>query len=195
MRRLGIEFEERYPDYFCWLCEMVCVDGRYADEAYWVLAKTLWNTDFIWALERDKNRIEDGLYLRDIYAHEGGTDGYDGPCTVLEVLVALADRIDTMLDEVDGENRVAMYFWEMIENLGLGSFTDEYFIGGESGYDLILDHDEKDPIDHILEQWMYREFEYDGYGSPFPLKDAKEDQRAIELWYQANAYIIERYME
>lgn len=195
MRRLGSEFEERYPDYFCWLCEMVCVDGRYTDEAYWVLAKTLWDTDFFWLIEMDENRAMDGLYLRNRYEHEGGTDGYNGPCTVLEVLIALADRIDMVLDEVDGEFRVPIYFWEMLDNLGLTKYTDGSIIGTESGYGYSLEKDdlERDDIDYILERWMNRKYDSDGYGGLFPLRNPKEDQRDVELWYQASAYIIERY--
>lgn len=185
MRRLGHEFEGRYPDYFCWLCETVCVDGRYTDNAYWMLAKNLWNTDFRWSLDMDENRAADGKGFRYRYECEGGTDTYNGPCTVLEVLVALADRMDTCMDELDGECRIPMYFWEMIENLGLEEFDDQFFIQGG---------DDDGEIDYILERWLNRDYSYDGNGGIFPLKNPKEDQRNVELWYQMNAYLMENYL-
>lgn len=183
MRRLGYEFEERYPDYFEWLCEMVCVDGRYNDSAYWVLAKILWNTDYTWSMEMDENRAGDGEALRYRYECDGGTDGYDGPCTVLEMLVALADRMDTMLDELDGECKLPCYFWEMIENLGLDEYTDEYY----------TEHYDNGEVDIILENWLDRVYNYDGSGGLFPLKHPREDQRHVDTWYQMNAYIMENY--
>lgn len=188
MRRLSREFEERYPDYFCWLCEMICVDGRYTDEAYWVLAKTLWDTDYTWVLDYDDDRAKRGVYLRYLYECDGGTDGYDGPCTVLEVLVALAQDMNNVLDELDGEDRITMYFWEMIENLGLSKYSDDTF-----GADPELDKLYHSDMDQILEDWMDRRFDYDGTGSPFPLRHPKRDQRGVDLWYQCNAYMIENY--
>jgi hypothetical protein len=32
-----------------------------------------------------------------------------------------------------------------------------------------------------------------GLGGMFPLEDPREDQRAIEIWYQMMAYINENY--
>ena len=184
MRRLGYKFEERYPDYFCWLCEMVCVDGRYTDSSYWILAKILWNTDFYWMIDMDENRAADGEGLRYRYECIGGTDSYDGPCTVLEMMIALADRMDTVMDELDGECRVPMFFWEMIDNLGLSEYTDEWFNEG---------NDDRGEIDHILEEFLERGYDYYGHGGLFPLKNPREDQREVELWYQANAYLLENY--
>lgn len=190
MTRLGTDLDMTYPDYFCWLCELVCVDGRYTDEAYWVLAKHLWNTDYYWLLDMDGNRAFDGIDLRHRYELHGGTEGYDGPCTVLEMLVALADRLDQTMDELDGECRITMFFWEMIGNLGLSNYSDHIF--------------EENPkrakvygrrIDQKLEAWMDRRFDYNGAGGLFPLRNPQEDQRDVEYWYQANAYILENYWE
>lgn len=189
MTRLGREFEDgRYPDYFAWLCEIVCVDGRYTDESYWVLAKRLWDTDFYWILDRDESRAKSVSILRYRYQCIGGTDIYKGPATVLEVLVTLAENINDILDELDDENRATMYFWEMIDNLGLSEFSDQFVDEGPENR-LIS----KDEIDKRLENWMDRRIEYDGTGGLFPLNRPKEDQADVEIWYQMNAYIIENY--
>lgn len=189
MRRLSNDYDGAYPDYFVWLCEMVCVDGRYADESYWVLAKALWNTDYYYTIDMDADREADGMALRDRYAREGGLDGYDGPCTVLEVLIALADRMDCMLDELDGECKTPIFFWEMIENLGLENYSDTCF----EDYPRRV-HSFRNRIDETLETWLGRLFEHNGRGSPFPLHHSRMDQRETDLWYQANAYMIEKYL-
>ena len=189
MMRLGREFEDdRYPDYFAWLCETVCVDGRYTDESYWILAKRLWDTDFYWILDRDEDRAKSVSVLRYRYQCIGGTDIYEGPATVFEVLAMLAENINDILDELDGENRTTMYFWEMIDNLGLSEFSDQFF--DERPENRLIFEDE---IDGRLENWMGRNIGYDGLDGLFPLKNPKEDQANVEIWYQMNAYIIENY--
>lgn len=187
MRRIGNEFEN-YPDYFDWLCEMIYIQSEYSDESYWNLAKILWKTDFIWVLDMDEDRAADGIALRNRYKREGGQDSYDGPCTVLEVLIGLADRIDCILDELDGECRIPTFFWEMIDNLCLSGFSDQCFMQYPNHKE-----DYYRQIDRCLQDWMNRDIEYNGSGGIFPLKHPKTDQRNVTLWYQASAYILENY--
>lgn len=188
MRRLGREFED-YPDYFSYLSEMVYIDGRYNDQTYWVLAKTLWDTDYIWSIGLDEDRAIDGMALRKRYQADGGTDGYDGPCTVMEMLVALAERMNDIFDELDGENKTPIFFWEMVENLDLGSYSDEIFELYPA-----RTHGYLNRMDRKLERWMDRRFDYDGSGSPFPLQNPRCDQREVDLYYQANLYLTENYL-
>lgn len=187
MQRITRKFDD-YPDYFVWLCEIVHVDTGYSDESFWSLAKILWNTDFIWILDMDLDRAEDGIALRERYSRIGGTYNYSGPCTVLEMLIALADRMDCVLDELDGECKIPLYFWEMINNLGLSSYSDLKFTQNEDQRDHYYQE-----IDAILDNWMNRNIGYDGMWGLFPLRNPKEDQRDIDIWYQANAYMLENY--
>lgn len=176
------------PDYFAYLCEIVCVDGRYTDESYWILAEELWNTDYRWSLWQDENRSKSVSVLRKRYLNAGGTDIYDGIPSVLEVLVMLSDAMHDLMDELDGEDRRPMYFWEMIDNLGLIRYTDALFrenFDRKSGY--------LEQIRKKIDIWMDRRFGYDGRRSPFPLKNARENQRTVDLWYQMQAYLVENY--
>lgn len=176
-------------DYFVWLCEMVCVDGRYTDESYWVLAEALWCTDYYWTIPLDRNRANNSSILRFRYSKlEGGEDPYDGPPTVLEVFVMLAEDMFNLLDELDGEDRRPMFFWEMIDNLGLTSFTDQLFRDYPEKKELYLRR-----IQKKLDIWMHREYDYNGTGGLFPLRDPRSDQTKIELWYQMQSYISENY--
>lgn len=179
---------EDKPDYFCWLSEMVCVDGRYTDESYWILAEALWDIDYFWILERDENRAKSVDLLRNRYLLDGGKERYEGKPNVLEVLVMLSDVMFDMLDELDGEDRRPMYFWEMIENLGLSDFTDQVYEELPNRRAWFYRR-----IKQRISVWLERKFDYNGFGSPFPLENPREDQAEVELWYQMQYYVVENY--
>lgn len=178
--------EKQYSDYFDWLCEQVYIDGRYTDESYWKLAKILFNTPFEFSLAMDGNRELDALDLRD---HYQGDDIFSEEATVLEVLIALAKRIENLLDELDGEDRSIMYFWEMINNLRLDRYSDNLFRMYPDKHDIYFYQ-----IKTQLHRWLNRDINYDGSGGLFPLRDPKRDQRDVDIWYQASAYMVENFM-
>ena len=189
MKRFLAGDDQDYPDYFVWLCELVSVDGRYTDVSYWRLARELFDLLYFCDNDYDESRAMDGLALRRYYIDSGGTDPYEGECTVLEVLIALARRIENTLDELDGESRIAMYFWEMIENLELGNLSDFAFEEDSrraNGY--------MRRIDRKITNWMEHHISYNGAGGPFPLRNPKCNQAYVDLWYQACAYIDEHYI-
>ena len=128
--------------YFAWLCERVSVDKRYTR-----LCIRLHQTPFVVMNEKDGNRVSDGLYLRKKFEDETGfkIDGsvVDGPCTVLELLVALAMRCENdIMRDPDKDDQTHKWFWEMVYNLGLDAFDDERYDGSK--------------IDDILLKWMRR---------------------------------------
>lgn len=174
-----------YPDYFDWLCEQIYIDGRYTDESYWELAKILFDTPFEFSLAMDGNREMDALDLRAQYQ---GEDRFFEEATVLEVLIALAQRIENLLDELDGEDRSVMYFWEMMDNLGLTRYSDNLFRMHPKARSNYIHQ-----IVTRLERWMNRDIDYDGHGGLFPLRNPKRDQRDVDIWYQASAYMLENY--
>lgn len=177
-------------DYFYWLCEMVCVDGRYNDTSYYRLAELLFQEEFYWVVDYDEDRADDGLEMRNRYRYEGGQeDPGSGTCSVFEMLVALADRMEQILDELDGECKTPIFFWQMIENLTLDRFSDEYF-------ERLSESAQRSAEQRILKKlhkWMDRDIDYNGKGGIFPLRQPKRDQRDLDFWYQANAYILEEY--
>jgi len=181
---------DEFDDYFIWLCELVNVDlDRYSELCY-----RLHDSDFVWCLELDSNRGVDGLRLRDEYCEANryfNTDWVmlmEKPCSVLEALVALARTMDDMLLDEESPDRVPIWFWEMVSNLGLKRYTNERLLGR------IDDDDEKD-IQFILLRWMNREFDSDGRGSIFPLKNPTHDQRERSIIHQMNDYVLENYIE
>ena len=122
-----------YQDYFQWLCEMVHIDQE--DRSYWILAKDLHQHPFYSLIPHDENRASDGLELREDYLHFINYPKYvsiDGECTVFEMLVALARRMDfetsDPYDKDDYNDRTAYWFWEMMDNLGLIVFSDDCYV-------------------------------------------------------------------
>lgn len=161
--------------YFEWLCDMVC-ENRYSDTvSYRKLLAYLHDVDFIYLISKDKNRAADGEYLRYRFSLDE-THGYlsrylDGPCSVLEMMVALAVRCEeAIMDDPQIGNRTGQWFWGMIVSLGLGSMTDDRF---DEGY-----------VASIVEQFLYRNYEPNGRGGLFTIKHCDADLRDIEIWTQ-----------
>lgn len=174
-------------DYFEWLCERVCIDRR--DVPYRLLAKELHARQFTWCVPNDDNRAMDGEALREEYIYDAHPMSYssvdDRPCSVFEMLIALARRMDfTMNDLNDSEDHTELYFWEMMRNLGLVTYTDDNY----------NDENNRISVDHVLTVFLNREYRRDGSGGIFPIKYSRTDQRKLEIWYQMNAYIKEHYV-
>lgn len=161
----------RESDYYIWLRDMVDRDS------YQKLLKQLDTTPFEWILALDKNRSEGGLQLRVKYSMEYSVDLDDvrtGPCTVLEMLIGVADH---MMDQLTCD--IYTWFWQLVENVHLEQFDDDNY----------------DPrgVEFILNSWLHRNFGKDGEGSIFPLKCYDGDCRYIDIWSQMNAWINENY--
>lgn len=186
MKRLITGNPRITQDYFEWLCDIA---GVWREEPpYYLLAKALHDRAFTGELPHDENRAGDGIALRDEYAFNGSSypDTIDltGPCSVLEMLIGVAKRMDFVLSSPDDDREyTGRYFFELIGNLGLEGLTDDDYaiLGGEAR------------VDDAVGRLMRRTYDPDGRGGLFPLRRPVEDQRYVEIWYQMNAYLMERY--
>ncbi len=79
-----------------------------------------------------------------------------------------------MDDPVLGD-RTSQWFWGMITSLGLGGMYDSLF-------------DER-LVQDIVTTFLNREYEPNGRGGLFTIRDAHRDMRNIEIWYQMHDYI------
>lgn len=133
--------------------------------------------DFRWSVRGDKNRASDGLDLRaDYYDVSGDYADKDGPCSILEMMIALAKRCENelMYDPEKGD-RTELWFWIMIDNLGLENMDDYAY--------------DEEYCDFVLNRFLDREYESDGYNGPFFIHGFDKDMRKLELWYQLNFYL------
>lgn len=168
-------------------------------KTYRKLCRELHNKKFRWYIRNDDNRCEDGLRLRELYIEEQKLDedhlevrGFmKMDCTLFEVMVALAQRMNYELsDLIEPGNRTNKYFFEMLRNLKLDKFNDSN-LGPDAGRISSVSEAE---IDDILECLLNRTYGYDGEGSLFPLKfRGQKDMTRVEIWYQMMLYINENY--
>lgn len=166
-------------DYFDWLCEIVCGERHTESLSFRKLLGYLHNTEFVWSVPMDENRAWDGVDLRYRFAcrRSGVEEMYlKGPCSVLEMMVALAVRceIEIMDDPLMGD-RTGQWFWGMIVNLGLGAMSDDRF--------------DENYVREVVERFLYRDYDSDGKGGLFTVKNCDRDLRTVEIWYQLNWYL------
>lgn len=174
-------FEERINDeYFDYLCELVDT-GRFSrDISYRKLLSYLHDIEFTWIIPKDDNRADDGIQLRRRFSLFRGdvtlSNYIPGPCSVLEMMVALAIRCEesTMADELLG-NRTGQWFWGMIHNLELNPMIDSNF--------------DRNRVDYIIKRFLDRDYERDGKGGLFTVRNCKRDMRDVEIWCQLSWYL------
>ena len=169
-------------------------DTMHAD-SYSVLFDILYDTPFEWSddLPRDSDRASDGRYLRLKFSNESGMNVYKDwlddtwPCSFLEFLVALSYSIDDkIMYDPEEPDQPSRWFWEIMGNIGLDEYDDAKMMkdGMLAWY----------YVNEIMDRVMCRRYDYNGNGGMFPLRRPAMDQRKVEVWYQANAYMIEGYI-
>lgn len=164
-------------EYYAWLLDKIDASNE-AYKAHELLLEHLYTHDFRYVLSMDSNRAKGGLALRNIYAMMAGLyieDVKEGPCCILEMLIALSENMYMCTDLPTSK-----FFWELIDNLGLFVYDDYHF--------------DPDEVSIILSNWMDRQFNKSGQGSIFPLPDYVDcDSRNMEIWNQMNRYLLVNY--
>lgn len=170
-------------EYFNWLCDVACQQRFAKPIPFKKVFTKLHDTNFIFLIPRDENRAEDGMSLRYRFALANGYEDYAstvidylrGPCSVLEMMVALAIKCEETMEDPSRGDRTGQWFWVMMRNLGLGGMDDARF--------------DKKAVDGILERFLNREYEPDGKGGLFVIHNCDVDLRYVEIWYQMCWYL------
>lgn len=166
--------------YFSWLCEIIEAD--YTEESYYILLKKLHSIPFTFKIYNDVNRVLDAKKLRHEYFGDS-PDVEGGNVSVLEVLIGISERCsDASMEETD-EDLTGRWFWELISNLDLAKYTDELYYEVHGNYE----------VNRIVGIFLDRKYDRNGSGGIFPLRESIKNQRKIEIWYQMNAYLQEKY--
>lgn len=163
------------------------VDERYGENenhiSYRLLFSELYSIEFDYSMTMDANREADGVNLRYRFGYEHQFEdpmiaSYldDRDSSVLEMILALALRCEEsiMHDQAIGD-RKGQWFWNMINNLGLGHMNDKNF--------------DPDEVHEIIFRWLDREYDPDGKGSLFYVPGIDRDMRKIEIWQQMYLYL------
>jgi hypothetical protein len=106
-----------------------------------------------------------------------------GPCTVLEMLIGVAQRLDWELQGGRFERPASDWFWVLIDNLDLTWCENLEYSKPDS----------RAEVEFKVVRLLERGYSEDGNGGLFPLKSPKKDQRRVEIWYQMSAWVIENY--
>lgn len=175
--------DEIVNGYFYWLLSKVC-ETSLEQTKYYDLFCALNSIDFCWDIPLDANRAIDGEELRAQYAFETDRSErivelyIDWPCSVLEMMVALAIRCEThIMGYTSDHDRTPEWFWAMINNLGLQDMVDDNF-------------DERVIVD-VIDRMMHHDYRPNGEGGLFILQNPPKDMRQVEIWYQLNWYLNE----
>lgn len=178
---------ELIHEYFEWMYNLVCNDSpsnkRYLKRSYRKLLSHLHDIEFIYLIDMDGNRAEDGIDLRYRFGYECGYSDHmiatyldNKPCSVLEMLVALDIRCEEHItSDPDVGDVFGKWFWVMLENLDLDCMTDRAF--------------DPDQVDSIIDIFLNRQYKRNGEGGLFTIDDCEYDLRSIDIWYQLMRYL------
>lgn len=167
--------------YFDWMCELVCKNRFGKGISYRKLLTFLQEVEFTYSNRRDRSRAEDGVNLRYRFPYEcaGVSDierYIDGPCSVFEMMLALAIRCEeTIMDDPAYGDRTGQWFWNMISSLGLSSMEDTRF--------------DLEEVKKIIVTFLNRDYEPNGKGGLFTIRDCEDDLRQMEIWVQMLRYL------
>lgn len=167
-------------DYFEWLWNFTKCRGHSQNRKIITL---LHDIEFRYSIPMDANREEDGIDLRYRFITEVGIPrnyqevyGYlDGPCSVLEMMIALAIRCEeSIMDDPDIGDRTSEWFWLMMKNLGLDYMSDRKF--------------DRDIAEEKISIFLDRKYKRNGEGGLFVV-NGRRDLRKVEIWYQMCWYL------
>ena len=170
-------------EYFKWLCSLVADSRPKGRVSYKRLLNYLHHIEFVYTIPMDSNRYADGVNLRYRFGYEHGIDSpvvascldiY--PCSILEMMVALAFRCEEhIMYNPNYGMRAGRWFWMMIKNLGLIDMTDGHF--------------DEEHINSVIWRFLDRQYSYDGEGGLIRIPDCPYDMRSMEIWYQMQRYL------
>lgn len=169
--------------YLSWLYgQIVTVKTRARVRNHRKLFKQMHETIFVAIVPYDENRVADARDLRYEFLAEaedeqGDLDWMRSPCSMLELFMILSRQLAFEMDDP-----VVPWFWHLIETLDLEQFNDREY-----------DDHAQEAIARTLDRVIWRQYEPNGHGGLFPLRNPERDQRKVELWYQLNAYLLEQF--
>lgn len=155
-----------------------------ADMAYTELLAALHRIPFRYTIPMDGNREADGINLRYRFGYEREYEDYViaqcldiPPCSVLEMMTALAIRCEEIMERADNAKLTGEWFRSMLVSLGLMGMNNAHI-------DISVVH-------QIVTRFLDREYDRDGRGGLFTVS-RKCDMRTVELWYQMQYWLDEK---
>lgn len=152
-----------------------------------ILLDKLFNTEFTWTIPFDANRADDGIQLRYRFGRENDipdpvicSEIDIRPCSILEMIVALAIRAEEQImgDPMIGD-RTAVWIHDMLNNMGVIGYSDDEY--------------DDDMVNEAIYIFINHLYTRDGRGGLFyvPNLNSSRDMRTVEIWYQMCWYMNE----
>lgn len=160
-------------DYYIWLISQIAIP-RNNHNTYDDLFTRMHDTEFVWIVPNDDNRLQDGEDLREEFLNGARGKITSQPVSLLEVLIALSRRTAS-----NAGGRPEVWAWKLIKNLRLNKASDP-LVGQKAEH-----------VEDILEALIWRTYERHGRGSFFPLKKFIGDATKLEIWDQMQTYVNE----
>lgn len=169
-------------DYFNWMLGKIEGTDKRRLKSHFRLLKCLHEIEFEETLPMDVNRYEDGIDLRYRFAYEAGLDRRfvaseidTGASSILEVMVALALKCEEHIMDNNKDDRMHVWFWNMVKSLGLYDMTDDVF--------------NRDYVEEVIDRFIDHKYEKNGKGGLFTIDNFAGDMRKEEIWYQMMYYL------
>ncbi len=174
-------------EYFEWLYNYCCEHKISNNISYRKLFMALHDIDFDFYIRSDLNRAVDGRDLRyrfvntnphiiKLIGREEILEILDEPCSVLEMILALAIRCEeTIMDDPRYGDRTNQWFWGMLKSLGVSYMSDEQF--------------NRDKLNKIVYDFMEKRYSPDGKGGLFYVPGCKQDMTNLDIWSQMFLYL------
>lgn len=165
------------PSYIYWLRKRAGID-EYVD-----LSMSIAAIPFRSGIMMDRNRVMDGEQLRTIYSDFTGRrlNSDIRGCSVLEFLVALADRVNDVLATIPVNEAFRMF----MDNMDISRCTDDWFLR------------QRDPECYIQDRcdvMMDRIYEPDGSNGGLFIVHGPKDIRPSEWWWQMQYWLNEQHI-
>lgn len=166
-------------EYFEWMYSMLFGnDDSFAD----ILAE-LHRIQFRYTIPMDGNREADGINLRYRFGYESGYEDYIItanldilPCSVLEMMTALAIRCEEIMECAESDNHTGVWFRAMLVSLGLDNPNIDIW-----------------EIQDRVDAFLNREYKPNGEGGLFTVS-RNCDMRNVEIWYQMQYWLGEKFI-
>lgn len=175
------QIESEYNEWLLELSENLCADGT----SHQKLFEYLYSREFYSNVGRDENRVEDGKDLRlrfsedsmrynyrDIYKYL-----YNYPCSVLEMMIALAYRCEDIMSDFEKGDRTGMWFSKMLHSLHLDEMDD-------NNYD-------EQYVEQVVDNLINHKYKRNGDGGLFTINNPRKNMQKVEIWYQMCWYLDE----
>lgn len=171
-------------EYFSWLCNFI--EAGY-DRPYAVYRKLLWRlylTPFTSLDIYDNDRAADGKQLRLEYGGRIFADEHENSlCSMLEMMIAFSQRIEAPYLYKFNTERAYVWFWLMVQSLGLDSYQDDCWD----------DEQTNNPVDICLCNFNYRARDSAGMMTNPLFRLSSPEKYNRTLWDQMMAWVTENY--